>query len=198
MKELSVEEKAQRFDEAIEKIYAVLRSNSVNKSGTELVSDVRKILSELTESEDERVRKGIIRCVKGNMPDNDSRKKYIAWLKEHGEPTEINSEEFASRLGSLLRQFESLPTKELTCSLSFYRDIIQKDGTYKAEPVKVKFNPGERKLICVKLLKENLNLGLKEAKDCVDDQEFECTREQYPAIKAALISEGAHDFYIKD
>ena len=40
--------------------------------------------------------------------------------------------------------------------------------------------------------------GLKEAKDCVDNREFECTKEQYLIIKALLISAGAYDFYIKD
>ena len=43
------------------------------------------LFPELKESEDERIRKGIIRCVKGNMPDNDLRKKYLAWIEKQGE-----------------------------------------------------------------------------------------------------------------
>lgn len=64
--------------------------------------------------------------------------------------------------------------------------------------MKVKFNPGPAKLLVVKTLKENLNIGLKEARDCADDREFECSKEQYPAIKEALTSAGAYDFYVKD
>ena len=202
MNVLSVEEKAQRYDEAIEKFYAMLRSDAVNKSVTTLVSDVKKILSELTENMDERIRRAIKSVVSDNVGSHKiygvSKGDMIVWLEKHSEPMEISTGEFNSRLNILLKQFASLPTKELTCSLSFYRDIIQKDGTYKAEPMRVKFNPGERKLVAVKCLKQNLNLGLKEAKDCVDNREFECTKEQYLIIKALLISAGAYDFYIKD
>lgn len=41
-----------------------------------------KIIVKKKESEDEKIRKGIIRCVKGSMPDNDFRKKYLAWLEK--------------------------------------------------------------------------------------------------------------------
>ena len=79
MKELSIEEKARRYDEAIEraKAYQGLRS------------EIEIIFPELKESEDEGIRKGIIRCVKGNMPDNDFRKKYIAWLEKQGEKKSV-------------------------------------------------------------------------------------------------------------
>ena len=64
--------------------------------------------------------------------------------------------------------------------------------------MKVKFNPGPAKLYAVKTIKENLHLGLKEAKDCVDNGEFECSDEQYPIVKKALIEGGARDFYVND
>ena len=48
-------------------------------------NDLEEMFPELKESEDERIREGLIRCVKGNMPDNDFRKKYIAWLEKQGE-----------------------------------------------------------------------------------------------------------------
>ena len=61
--------------------------------------------------------------------------------------------------------------------------------------MKVKFNPGSTKLQVVKVLVENLHIGLKEAKNCADNREFECSEEQYPSIKDKLISIGAHDIY---
>ena len=64
--------------------------------------------------------------------------------------------------------------------------------------MKVKFNPGSTRLQVVKVLKENLYIGLKEAKDCVDDREFECSEEQYPAIKRELTFAGAYDFCVED
>lgn len=64
--------------------------------------------------------------------------------------------------------------------------------------MKIKFNPGPAKLQVVKVLKENLNIGLKEAKDCADNREFECSKEQCPSIMKALIFAGAYDFYVKD
>ena len=57
---------------------------------------------EYAESEDERVRKGIIRCIKGNMPDNDSRKKYLAWLEKQGEKKSVEwSEEDNNMLSDI-------------------------------------------------------------------------------------------------
>lgn len=64
--------------------------------------------------------------------------------------------------------------------------------------MKVKFNPGPAKLQAVKAIKENLHLGLAEAKNCVHNGEFECSDEQYPIVKKELIEAGAHDFYVND
>ena len=60
MKELSIEEKAKRYDEAIEKFDVILNLNTVKESGTIFADDVRKILPELKESEDEKIRKALI------------------------------------------------------------------------------------------------------------------------------------------
>lgn len=47
-----------------------------------------KYFPELKKSEGERIRKGIINCLEGNMPDNEYRKKYIAWLENQGKKDE--------------------------------------------------------------------------------------------------------------
>lgn len=60
----------------------------------------------------------------------------------------------------------------------------------------VKFNPGAAKLLVVKTLKEELHLGLKEAKDFADDKEFVCSKEDFPRVKAALEEAGAGEFEV--
>jgi ribosomal protein L7/L12 len=60
--------------------------------------------------------------------------------------------------------------------------------------MKVKFNPGASKLRVVKVLKEELHLGLKEAKDMMDAGEFECYDTEYPHLKKELEKVGAGDF----
>jgi len=64
--------------------------------------------------------------------------------------------------------------------------------------MKVKFSPGANKLHVVKILLEELHLGLKEAKDMVDAREFECPKEEYPSIKKKLEEVGAGEFYKDD
>lgn len=60
--------------------------------------------------------------------------------------------------------------------------------------MKVKFSPGAAKLRVVKVLKEELHLGLKEAKDMVDACEFECYDTEYPHLKKKLEEVGAGEF----
>lgn len=57
----------------------------------------------------------------------------VDWLEKQGESTDINPSEFDLRLNKLLKQFETLPKEELVSSLSFYLNVVQNDGTYKAE-----------------------------------------------------------------
>ena len=64
--------------------------------------------------------------------------------------------------------------------------------------MKVKFNPGPSKLMVVKILKEELHIGLKEAKDMADAKEFECSEAMYPSVKKKLEMGGARDFYKAD
>lgn len=54
----------------------------------------------------------------------------------------------------------------------------------------VKFTPGPAKLMAVKILKEELAINLKEAKDAVDNGEFKCTEQSYEEIKKKIESNG--------
>jgi ribosomal protein L7/L12 len=64
--------------------------------------------------------------------------------------------------------------------------------------MKVKFSPGACKLQVVKVLKEELHIGLKEAKDMADACEFECYDTEYPHLKKKLEEVGAGEFYRAD
>ena len=100
---------------------------------------VRYIFPELMESDDEKMRAMAIKavyapeaqsCIKswGINPDD-----VIAWLKNQGNPIDINPSEFDFRINKLLEQFKTLPKEELVSSLNFYLNVVQNDGAYREE-----------------------------------------------------------------
>lgn len=91
MKELSIEEKAKRYDEAIEKFDVILNLNTVKESGTIFANDVRKILPELAESKDEKIRKSLLRQYKGFKQtdfydDGITFGDVVSWFEKQVEP----------------------------------------------------------------------------------------------------------------
>ena len=91
MKELSIEEKAKRYDEVVERA-KIEKEKSRN---LELLEFIDENFPELTESEDERVRKALIDMVecaykKGTIILGEKEKEnYINWLEKQGEPDMI-------------------------------------------------------------------------------------------------------------
>ena len=81
-------------------------------------------------------------------------------------------------------------------ALSFYMYLFCLINTLRL--MKVKFNPGAAKLQVVKVLKQELQLSIKEAKDMVDACEFECPKAEYPNLKKKLEEAGAGEFYRAD
>ena len=86
MKELSTEEKAKRYDEALERCRKLY--NEANANGyTSDIEDYETIFPELKESEDEMVRKELLDFCKNraeNYPNDPKYKNisaWIAWLK---------------------------------------------------------------------------------------------------------------------
>jgi len=80
MKELTTEEKAKRYDEALERARAINNGESVDiEAGT---TTCEYIFSELRDFKDERIRKEIIAFIKENY---SSAKPWIAWLEKQGE-----------------------------------------------------------------------------------------------------------------
>ena len=137
MKKLSIEEKAKAYDEAIK--YAYYLINERCKEGTDGSfhrADLQKMFPELCESDDERIRKGLIQYFNDFNLDTFAGldpKKILAWLEKQGKPVEINPTEFDLRLNRLLVQFESLTKEELASSLSFYLNVVKNGWPYKIE-----------------------------------------------------------------
>ena len=86
MKELTTEEKAQRYDEAIPQLKGLL--DGIHEEKSEIMEeDITNIFPELLESEDERIRKELIahcrntRCVTEEGAERIV--KWISWLEKH-------------------------------------------------------------------------------------------------------------------
>ena len=134
MEEMTNEEKAKAYDEALK--YAMIYYKDGNEDMKTMMKTCFPILVE--ESEDERIRIWMrkeleSKYVVNNIVNNEMADKAFAWLEKQGEPTEINPSEFDSQLNRLLGQFKSLPKEELASSLSFYLNVVQNNGTYKEE-----------------------------------------------------------------
>lgn len=100
--ELSIFEKAKRFDEAIEKFDVILNLNTVKESGTIFAEDVRKILPELAESENEltwltKYIEEEVYSLSMDIRDNEDRiklkklRRSLAWLEKQGKQILANS-----------------------------------------------------------------------------------------------------------
>jgi hypothetical protein len=90
MKELSIEEKAKAYDEAIKKA-EVLYKTAEPMSGCNVLLET--VFPELKESEDERIRKALRERIIRYDPNNEilikeegiSQRQFIAWLEKQGE-----------------------------------------------------------------------------------------------------------------
>ena len=83
MKELTQEEKAKAYDKAVEIAKSKIKNN---KDHVLYEDDIIEIFPELKESEDERVRRDIIRYLKKTSPAiGENIEKMLAWLEKQGE-----------------------------------------------------------------------------------------------------------------
>lgn len=150
---MTQEEKAKAYEESLERAKDFMNGevHYALKRGENIMC---WIFPELKESEDERIRRDIIRYLKKTSPAiGENIEKMLAWLEKQGESTDINPSEFDLRLNKLLKQFETLPKEELASSLSFYLNIVQNNGTYKEK------KQGEQKLPIEKLSSEMKTIG---------------------------------------
>lgn len=81
MKELSIEEKARRYDEALEKA----RQLCAYPTSKPFISDLQDLFPELKGSEGEKIREELIDFVKSRLTGFPQCEKYITWLEKQGE-----------------------------------------------------------------------------------------------------------------
>lgn len=100
MKELTIEQKAQRYDEGIEKLRDFYRDYDTVSRLIDVKEELANLFPELKESEDERIKKEMLTFFKG-FYDNQMVKAvdvepWIAWLEKQGEqnPTEWKGEDY--------------------------------------------------------------------------------------------------------
>lgn len=89
MEELTIEEKAQRYDEAIEQLKAMMPNwERLSYTGKTFLQDLTYILPELKENEDEMIRRVLIQETKGSevrLFEAVTNEEFIAWLEKKGE-----------------------------------------------------------------------------------------------------------------
>lgn len=129
MKELSIEEKAQRYDEAIEKAKEMIKAMT-NIGGVAKVDDIQYLFPELKEPDDEEIRKYIISFIElnsgVNLPPDDA-KEMLAWLEKQGEQKSVGKVEPKFNVGNWV---VSDLTGEVHKIARLSDKIYFEDGTY--------------------------------------------------------------------
>ena len=110
MKELSIEQKAKAYDEAIKVIKDNLDAlNEITETGADVVN-IQSIKNcfyrafpELKESEDERIKKALCKAIWTYIPTEEGQ-EYIAWLEKQGNKSvNIDIESIVSSYGQRLK-----------------------------------------------------------------------------------------------
>ena len=130
MKELSIEEKAQRYDEALEIIndyYQKIKYSSLSNASTDR-EVLEKAFPQLKESEDERIRKELLQIAEESedsfymVMTPNKREKLIAWLEKQGENNMGISEATKQKLE------DNLNKKKKKETLESWNEFLEKQG----------------------------------------------------------------------
>ena len=176
MKELSIKEKAERYDELLEKLRKAKEDNNVCDERYCCVID--DIVPELKESEDEGIRKGLIDFVNqygDNFYGQISKEHAIAWLEKQGEqkhqyksrPRYVGEEELlgANKQG----EQKSAENEELT---EFDKAVGVSIGTWNPKsPEQIQSVKAVSKKL-LKLAKKQINDEQKPAEWSKDDEQY--------------------------
>ena len=128
MKELSIEEKAKRYDEAIIRAKSLIGDTIIEESGQHIAE---VIFPELKESEDERIRKALIELIQGlynGCCTEEARKErdmFLAWLEKQGKNNMSISEATKQELEDNLNKALEKETPE-SCN-----EFLEKQGEQK-------------------------------------------------------------------
>lgn len=186
MKELSIEEKAKRYDEAVNEIKnlrdMLLEEGVINKNGV-IYENFNRIFPELKESEDERIRKELISLVTWSTSysasgvTKEDADNLIAWLEKQGEQKSIwHNEDEEPQRGSLILLVMQSGTPIVA-------KIIEPNHT---------FNHGERWAYIDDLLeKQDEQKPAVETKLKIEkDKWYICIRELYDAYNNRIFTKG--------
>ncbi len=79
MKELTIEEKAKAYDEALERAKESLKDGGISQNS---IDYIQSIFPELKESEDEKIREYLVRYMDNTMKSSELKSKLLAWLEK--------------------------------------------------------------------------------------------------------------------
>ncbi len=123
-KELSIEEKARRYDEAIEELRGLL--DGVHEEKCDIMEgDIVKIFPELAESEDEKIRKELIDFVKSRLAGFSECDRFITWLEKQCEQKPAWSEEDEKEFEQLLNILHANGYESFNIWLKSLKDKVQ-------------------------------------------------------------------------
>ena len=130
MKEISIEEKAKAYDEAISK---AKEWHSDVQIGIGFKANLEKLFPELKESEDEEIRKALIRFHKSTIDvDGIKGDDIIAWLEKQGEQKSADKVEPKFKMGDIVKRKDNphltYILKRLTDDGDYEFHAIGKDG----------------------------------------------------------------------
>lgn len=103
MKELTIEQKAEAYDEAIKRAEKWRNAPNVDKIPTFANRVIDDIFPELPESEDERIRQRIIHALHGDVLEMSEIKEAIAWLEKKGEQKPVDKVEPKFKVDDVMR-----------------------------------------------------------------------------------------------
>ena len=108
MKQLSIEEKAKRYDQALGKARRYYDEYKT-RDNILYVEDMEEMFPELKESEDEKIKKGIVKYLEQSQfgeehycVDDDIVREYIAWIEKQGEKKSIDKKDWTKNDSRIL------------------------------------------------------------------------------------------------
>jgi len=152
MKEVSIEEKARAYDEALERVKELLsrcRNNRDRITMVYRVNDIESIFPELKKSEDEKIKEDLIQWI-SDFPDMIWRGHYredvIAWLEKQGEQkqdvnVQINPSEYINNIGGNGCYLKNA-TQTSTCSKKEEK-VDNQNCVKSVDDIKPKFKVGD-------------------------------------------------------
>lgn len=159
MKELSIEQKAKLYDEAIKKAKEFKNNPFAGYDGTDLIS---ALFPELKESEDEKIRKALRKRIINYDPNNEilikeegiSQRQFLAWIEKQGEQSHWKpTEEQLQTLHAQLNEGAVTYPDDKRVLTTLYEDLMKittqeekKNWQKPADKVEPRFNVGDKVL----------------------------------------------------